>query len=394
MYFKDEWIGIFILFTPPQSEEEFRILKDLSEDLSYVIYSLRVREEKEKINKAYETIFKISPIGLIEVDLSEIKNFMKELLNEKLDFPSEEEFLQFFEEFMKKLRIIRMNEEVYKIFEIEDRTDAEKNRVGFIKNNLEILKENLFYISLPPLLYEREITIYTLKKNKKTLKIRAVPFPGCEEEPSHVILVIMDITEEKESIQKINRLLNQVVETLAEIVEKRDPYTAGHQKRVAKLAFFIGKEMGLSEEKLKGLYMAGLLHDIGKIAVPTDILNKPGKLDPIEFELIKKHPEVGYEILKNIEFPYPVAEIVLEHHERINGSGYPKGLKDGDILIEARILAVSDVVEAMSSHRPYRPAFPLETALREISEKKGILYDEEVVDACIKLFKEKNFRFE
>lgn len=359
-----------------------------------MIYSLRVREEKEKINKAYETIFKISPIGLIEVDLSEIKNFMKELLNEKLDFPSEEEFLQFFEEFMKKLRIIRMNEEVYKIFEIEDRTDAEKNRVGFIKNNLEILKENLFYISLPPLLYEREITIYTLKKNKKTLKIRAVPFPGCEEEPSHVILVIMDITEEKESIQKINRLLNQVVETLAEIVEKRDPYTAGHQKRVAKLAFFIGKEMGLSEEKLKGLYMAGLLHDIGKIAVPTDILNKPGKLDPIEFELIKKHPEVGYEILKNIEFPYPVAEIVLEHHERINGSGYPKGLKDGDILIEARILAVSDVVEAMSSHRPYRPAFPLETALREISEKKGILYDEEVVDACIKLFKEKNFRFE
>ncbi len=359
-----------------------------------MIYSLRVREEKEKINKAYEKIFKISPIGLIEVDLSEIKNFMKELLNEKLDFPSEEEFLQFFEEFMKKLRIIRMNEEVYKIFEIEDRTDAEKNRVGFIKNNLEILKENLFYISLPPLLYEREITIYTLKKNKKTLKIRAVPFPGCEEEPSHVIFVIMDITEEKESIQKINRLLNQVVETLAEIVEKRDPYTAGHQKRVAKLAFFIGKEMGLSEEKLKGLYMAGLLHDIGKIAVPTDILNKPGKLDPIEFELIKKHPEVGYEILKNIEFPYPVAEIVLEHHERINGSGYPKGLKDGDILIEARILAVSDVVEAMSSHRPYRPAFPLETALREISEKKGILYDEEVVDACIKLFKEKNFRFE
>ncbi|ACK41790.1 MULTISPECIES: HD-GYP domain-containing protein [Dictyoglomus] len=386
--------NFYTFYSPLQSEEEFRILKDLSEDLSYVIYSLRVREEKEKINKAYETIFKISPIGLIEVDLSEIKNFMKELLNEKLDFPSEEEFLQFFEEFMKKLRIIRMNEEVYKIFEIEDRTDAEKNRVGFIKNNLEILKENLFYISLPPLLYEREITIYTLKKNKKTLKIRAVPFPGCEEEPSHVILVIMDITEEKESIQKINRLLNQVVETLAEIVEKRDPYTAGHQKRVAKLAFFIGKEMGLSEEKLKGLYMAGLLHDIGKIAVPTDILNKPGKLDPIEFELIKKHPEVGYEILKNIEFPYPVAEIVLEHHERINGSGYPKGLKDGDILIEARILAVSDVVEAMSSHRPYRPAFPLETALREISEKKGILYDEEVVDACIKLFKEKNFRFE
>jgi HD-GYP domain-containing protein (c-di-GMP phosphodiesterase class II) len=386
--------NFYTFYSPLQSEEEFRILKDLSEDLSYVIYSLRVREEKEKINKAYETIFKISPIGLIEVDLSEIKNFMKELLNEKLDFPSEEEFLQFFEEFMKKLRIIRMNEEVYKIFEIEDRTDAEKNRVGFIKNNLEILKENLFYISLPPLLYEREITIYTLKKNKKTLKIRAVPFPGCEEEPSHVILVIMDITEEKESIQKINRLLNQVVETLAEIVEKRDPYTAGHQKRVAKLAFFIGKEMGLSEEKLKGLYMPGLLHDIGKIAVPTDILNKPGTLDPIEFELMKKQPEVGYEILKNIEFPYPVAEIVLEHHERINGSGYPKGLKDGDILIEARILAVSDVVEAMSSHRPYRPAFPLETALREISEKKGILYDEEVVDACIKLFKEKNFRFE
>ncbi|MGB9856972.1 MAG: HD-GYP domain-containing protein [Dictyoglomaceae bacterium] len=157
---------------------------------------------------------------------------------------------------------------------------------------------------------------------------------------------------------------------------------------------FIGKEIGLPQEKLKSLHMAGLLHDIGKIAVPINILNKPGKLNPTEFELIKKHPEVGYEILKNIEFPYPVADIVLQHHERIDGSGYPKGLKDGEILLEARILAVSDVVEAMSSHRPYRPAFPLETVLKEISEKKGILYDSNVVEACIKLFKEKNFKLD
>lgn len=391
MHYKDGWIGIFLLFTP-QSEEEFRILKDLSDNLSYAIYSLKMREENKKIREAYEIIFKISPVGLVEVDFSEIKDFMRKFSTKDFNFLSEEDYFKFCEDFMEKFKILRMNEEVYKIFELEDKNNLEKAKLEFIKDNLEILKENLPYIF--PLPYEEEITVYTLKKNKRILRLRAVPFPGYEEDLSHVIFVLMDITEEKESIQRVNKILNQVVETLAEMVEKRDPYTAGHQKKVAELAISIGRKMGLSEERLNSLYIAGLLHDVGKISIPTDILNKPGKLDSIEFEFIKKHPEIGYELLKNIEFPYPVIDIILQHHERIDGSGYPKGLKDGEILLEARILAVSDVVEAMTSHRPYRPAFPLETALKEISEKKGILYDSNVVEACIEVLKgdfRKNF---
>ena len=177
-------------------------------------------------------------------------------------------------------------------------------------------------------------------------------------------------------------------------MESRDPYTAGHQERVAELAVAIAKEMGLPERRIMGLRMAGFLHDLGKIAIPVEILKKPIPLNKLEFDLIKTHPEVAYEVLKEIDFPWPIAEIVYQHHERIDGSGYPRGLKDDEILLEARILAVADVVEAMSSHRPYRPAYTIEEALEEIVRNKGKLYDPEVVDACVKLFKEKKFSFE
>ena len=151
--------------------------------------------------------------------------------------------------------------------------------------------------------------------------------------------------------------------------------------------------MGLHGNKVEGVYMAGLVHDIGKISIPAEILNKPGKLEPEEFEIIKKHPQAGYEILKDIEFPWPLAEIVLQHHERWDGSGYPLGLRDGEILLEARILAVADVVEAMASHRPYRPALGVEVALKEIERGRGILYDPDVVDACIRVLTQLGFQF-
>jgi putative nucleotidyltransferase with HDIG domain len=184
------------------------------------------------------------------------------------------------------------------------------------------------------------------------------------------------------------------VNTLASTVEMRDPYTAGHQRRVTILACAMAEEMGLTEEQFDGLRMAGLVHDIGKFSVPVEILNKPGRISETEFSIIKHHSQAGYNILKEIEFPWPVAQIVLQHHERLNGSGYPQGLKNGGIMLEAKILAVADVVEAMASHRPYRPALGINAALEEITKNQGILYEPEIVDVCKRLFTEKGFAFE
>jgi HD-GYP domain-containing protein (c-di-GMP phosphodiesterase class II) len=173
------------------------------------------------------------------------------------------------------------------------------------------------------------------------------------------------------------------------MVETRDRYTAGHQQRVTQLACAIAQELGLSNKQIQMIRMAGRLHDLGKIFIPIEILSKPGQLNEMELAIIKTHPRASYDILKNIDFPWPIADIVLQHHERTNGSGYPAGLRGEDILMEARILAVSDVVEAMSSHRPYRPALGVETALKEIVQNKGILYDPDVVNACLRVFWEK-----
>jgi len=210
-----------------------------------------------------------------------------------------------------------------------------------------------------------------------------------------------DITERKRaeeelkrSFWKLQRTLEGTVNALASTVEKRDLYTAGHQRRVTQLACAIAKEMGLSEEKIEGIRVAGILHDIGKVHIAAEILNKPIKLSEIEMVLVKTHAQVGYDILKTVEFSSPVAQTVLQHHERLDGSGYPQGLSGDEILVEAKILAVADVVEAMSSHRPYRPAYSINTALEEISENRGILYAPEVVDACLIIFKERGFEFE
>jgi HD-GYP domain-containing protein (c-di-GMP phosphodiesterase class II) len=163
---------------------------------------------------------------------------------------------------------------------------------------------------------------------------------------------------------------------------------------VSNLARAIGEEMGISEEQIDGIRMAGVIHDIGKMSVPAEILSKPGRLNELEYGMIETHPEIAYDILKTIEFPWPVAEIVLQHHERMNGAGYPQGLSGEDILLEARILGVADVVEAMASHRPYRSALGIDRALEEISQNRGVLYDSEVVDACLNLFTRKGFTLE
>jgi len=198
----------------------------------------------------------------------------------------------------------------------------------------------------------------------------------------------------KEKEDRLRKNLEETVYALASAVEMRDPYTSGHQKRVTNLACAIAEEIGLSTDQVEGIRMAGVIHDIGKILIPSEILSKPGQLTKIDFSMIETHPQVGYDILKTIKFPYPVAQIVIQHHERIDGSGYPASLSGEEILLEARILAVSDVVEAIASHRPYRAALGLNRALKEISKNRGVLYDPKAVDACLKLFKEKAFRFD
>jgi PAS domain S-box-containing protein len=203
-------------------------------------------------------------------------------------------------------------------------------------------------------------------------------------------------TEEKlqQTLESLRKSFGATIQVMVSAVEMRDPYTSGHQTRSADLARAIATEMGLPQDTIEGLRMAGSIHDIGKLSIPAEILSKPTKLTDIEFSLIKEHSQKGYEMLKDVESSWPLAQIIYQHHERMDGSGYPRNLKGDEILMEARIMAVADVVEAMASNRPYRPALGIEAALTEIEKNKGIFYDNDVADACLKLFREKGFKLE
>jgi PAS domain S-box-containing protein len=249
----------------------------------------------------------------------------------------------------------------------------------------------------PPSRYKTKI----ISKNKKEIWIDVtldmIKYKG---QPA-ILGTAVDISELmstqealKQSIAKLKRILGEIVGTLSSIIESRDPYTAGHQHRVSKLASAIATEMNLGGERSVGIGIASLIHDIGKVSVPAEILSKPGKLSDAEFSMIKIHPVVGHDALEMIEFPWPIAQIILQHHERLDGSGYPAGLKSEEILLEAKILAVADVVEAISTHRPYRPALGIDKALEEIEKNKGILYDSSIVEACIMLARKKGFQLD
>ena len=251
--------------------------------------------------------------------------------------------------------------------------------------------------------FEEPITLRWVRKDGVVIWTEQRNVPIYDDAGNLVAIegIARDVTERKraeeelrQSYEKLRVALGGTIAVLTSVVEIRDPYTAGHQQRVAELACAIANDLGLAEEHIEGIRMAGLIHDLGKINVPAEILSKPSRLNDFEWGMIKMHPQVGYDILKTVEFPWPVAQTVLQHHERLDGSGYPQGLTGKDILMKARILAVADVVEAMASFRPYRPARGLDKALEEISQNRGILYDAEVVDACLKLFTEDGFEFE
>jgi PAS domain S-box-containing protein len=249
--------------------------------------------------------------------------------------------------------------------------------------------------------YNWELRLQPLDHEPWPVSINVRSHRNLREEPICMLWLLRDARERKAEEETLKSLLSQMktsfhglVEAFAEAVEIKDPMTAGHQWRVAQLVVAIGRDMGFSLHRLEGLRVMGLLHDIGKIVVPMEILSKPGMISTLESEIIKTHCQAGYDLLKGIKFPWPVQQAILQHHERLDGSGYPAGLTDADIILEARILGVADVVEAMVCPRPYGPAQGIDRALQEVSQQAGILYDPDVVNICLKLFVEKGFKFD
>jgi putative nucleotidyltransferase with HDIG domain len=230
---------------------------------------------------------------------------------------------------------------------------------------------------------EAPIGLFNPPENEYTLEVQKAP--QADSEPGR------NSTDVSVDVWKMIGFCEETVRAMVKIIELRDPYTASHQVRVSRISVEIAGALGLSSARIKSVQLAALIHDIGKLAIPQELLNKPGRLSQSEFEMIKTHTRVGYGILKDIKFPWPIARMVLQHHERINGSGYPYGLEGLDILLEARILSVADVVEAMSSNRPYRPAIGVDLAIEEIQQNKYILYDANVVEACLKCFADHKF---
>jgi PAS domain S-box-containing protein len=317
--------------------------------------SLRVSEEK------YRTILENIEDGYYEVDLNGNFTFFNASMCRILGYPQEEMMGMNNRQFTDKenaKKLFKTFNEVYKTGEPAKEFDWQIIRKDGTERYIEVS--------------------VSLQKNSSG---KPIGFRG----------ISRDITERKQSFERMKKALRATVQAISLTVEMKDPYTSGHQQRVSDLARAIATEMGLSADRQDFIRTASTIHDIGKIAIPSEILSKPTKLTDLEFSLIKTHPQSGYDILKDIEFPWPVADVVLQHHERMDGSGYPQGLKGDDILLEARILAIADVVEAIASHRPYRPALGIDLALEDISRNKGILYDADAVDACLKLFREKGY---
>ncbi|MBC7349384.1 MAG: HD domain-containing protein [Candidatus Aminicenantes bacterium] len=274
------------------------------------------------------------------------------------------------------------------------------NSFNFLKlvhpDDRHLFSDRKTLLARPNLPIDSGLVEFRLMTRRGELRYVEASTSQLKENPDQTLTILRDITNRKraedqltQTLEKLRKTMSATIQAISLTVESRDPYTAGHQRRVSDLARSIATRLSLPGEQIDEIRLAALVHDLGKISVPAEILNKPGRLNEHEFSLIKDHPRVGYEIIKTIEFPWPVAEIIYQHHERLDGSGYPQGLKNGQIHPMARILAVADVVEAMLSHRPYRSAFGPQEVIQEISVNRGLTYDPPAVDACIELLREK-----
>lgn len=386
------FFGYFEVFTEEYFDEiERRVLENLANNIAYTISALRYRKDLEILEERYKSIFENAPVALMEEDFSSIKRFFDRLESEGvtdveryLDEHPEEVL-----ECLNNILIIDVNNTCIKLYNARSKADLIGPLSKVIRReSIEIGRKLILSLYRKGIEFEGENINYTLDGRPIIVYTKTFVLPGYENTLQKVIVSIVDITEERMLEDELRKTLDQTVEAFSKLVGLRDPYTEGHQSRVAKLACEIGKRLGLKEKQLKDLKIAGLLHDIGKLLIPGDILNKPGRLSDYEFAFVKVHPQTGYEILKEIEAFSGVADTVFQHHERLNGSGYPRGLKDGEITLPARIIAVADVVEAMLSHRPYRPALRLEDVIEELERGKGILYDPNVVSICEEILEE------
>ena len=325
--------------------------------------SLRLAEERLRIivENTYDIVFQLSPSGLIKYVSPKVKEIYGYVPQDLMG---------------KHFRKTTPLSEMPRAFKALKSALSGKEITGFQINQIDANGE----------IIPMEINLVPVRKDGKIVAVEGVMRDIAERKRAEA--------EANRNMEKLVKAMEDTIRAMAMIVEMRDPYTAGHQRRVTQLACAIAREIGLSEDCITGLRLAGLIHDIGKVRVPAEILTNPNGLSEAEFTMIKMHPTIGYEILKTIDLPWPIAQIIYQHHERMNGSGYTLGISNKDIIFEARILAVADVVEAIASHRPYRPALGIDVALDEISNRRQKLYDPKVVNACIKLFRKKGFVFD
>jgi len=384
--YADRFYGLIaILFAPDVTadEEEKELLKEVAGDIGIALRGIEMEETLIESEQRLAGIINFLPDATFAIDLEGKVVIWNRAIEEMTGVKAEDilgkENYEYALPFYGARRPILIDlvfnpdseiEKKYSFIRREGDTLLAETEVSFIDG-----RNSLMWVKASP--------IYDLQGN----------VAGAIESIRDIIYRKRAEKELEQSYEKLQVTLDGTINALVATTEWRDPYTAGHQQRVARLACAIAEDMNLSEEQIREIHMSALIHDIGKINVPAEILSKPGQLSEFEFKIIQTHSQVGYDILKEIEFSWPIAQIVLQHHERMNGSGYPQGLKGEEILPEARILAVADVVEAMSSHRPYRPALSTGKALEEISRNKGILYDPDVVDACVRVLTKKGFTF-
>jgi len=405
---KKDWDLILSDYNMPHfsTKEALSILKESDIDIPFILVSGAIGEENAvQLMKegAHDYVVKdhLGRLGpVIERELQEARERKSRQIAEKR-YRESDFIVNASSDMMALINSDYIYESVNKSFYRAFRKNVGKDIVGYSICEVwgEDIFRNVFKDKFDRCLkgeqIRDELCFSIPAKGRQCFEIVYSPYRDSDGNITHGIVIMHNITNRKmmeqelqQSYQKLQNTLEETVQALSSMVEMRDPYTAGHQKRVAEIAQAIAKRMNLSEEQVESIRIASLLHDVGKICVPADILAKPGHLTKLEFELIKEHSQTGHDILKNIEFSSPIAEIVLQHHERIDGSGYPRGLKGDEILLESRIIGVADVVEAMTYHRPYREALGLDAALAEIQKNRDILFDAEVVDDCTKVFRE------
>ena len=358
--------------------------------------AVRAERALERSESEYRGLFEDSPAAMWHEDFSGVKRRIDALLAQGVpDFGA---YLaahpEFVDECISLVRIVAVNTASVAMHRASGKEDLLQGLPGLLtETSRHSFAKQLVAIARGATVFEDETIDQTLDGDPIHVSIRWMVPPEYRETMERVLVSKMDITQAVEAEFRLRLALGGTIEAIGLTTETRDPYTAGHQRRVTQLAEAMALEMGVDTETVEATRAAGLMHDIGKMAVPAEILSKPSSLTEMEMALIHAHPQVAYDILKTVAFPWPVADIVLQHHERIDGSGYPLGLKGEEIRLEACILSVADVVEAMASHRPYRPSVGIDAALREIESGRGVRYNDAAVDACLRLFREDRFAF-